>query len=159
MMFAPPALEEPAPVSLPPKRALLCIDRVNQDGRLNIVPTYLRIASSTEEPDYDLRVTLLGAQNACFRLSVRQVTIKVTFTPSPLELGDRKIFWTSSFPIALKEGMNEYVLDQNPTPNTPRTPEASDKTGWHRLWKLQPVASYCRNEPVQWGYCDHPDRR
>lgn len=158
-MFAPPAIEQPAPAYFPPKRALLCIDRVSQEGRLNIVPTYLRIASSNNEPDRDLRVTLLGGQNACFRFELRQVEIKVTFTPSPLGPGDRKIFWTSSFSIALKEGLNEYVLDQNPDPNTPRTPEANDKTGWHRLWKLQPVASYCRIEPVQWGYCGAPDRR
>jgi hypothetical protein len=157
MMFATPAAEQAAPAYVPPKRALLCIDRVGQNGRLNIVPTAIRIASSTHDPDYDLRVTLLGDQNVCFRLAVRKVEIKVRFTPSPLGPGDPKIYWTSSFPITLKEGMNEYVLDE--VRDSPRTPERGDKTGWHRLWKLQPAASYCRTELVEWGYCDAPDRR
>lgn len=157
MMFAPAVIEQPAPAYVPPKRALLCIDRVNQNGRLNIVPTYLRIASSTDEPDYDLQVTLLGGQNGCFRLALRHVEINVRFTPASLGPGDVKTYWTSSFPIKLKDGMNEYVLDE--VSDAPRSPEPSDRTGWHRLWKLQPVASYCRVEPVQWGYCGVPDRR
>jgi hypothetical protein len=157
MMFAPPVIEQSAPAYVPPRRALLCIDRVNQNGRYNTVPTAIRIASSTAEPDYDLRLTLLGGQNVCFRLSVRRVEINVRFTPSPLGSGDVKTYWTSSFPITLKEGMNEFVLDEDPV--TPRSPEPGNKTGWHNVWKLQPVGSYCRTEPVQWGYCDVPDRR
>lgn len=160
--LSPSALVAANPVasesSAVPARALLCIDRPEQNGRLNIVPTRVWVVGTREEPNGYPEIALFGGQNACFKIASQKAEIKVRFTRSPLGPGDVKTYWILSFPVAIDRRENDYVLDVDPTSRNDS--KDWEKTGWHRTWKVQAKGSYCRTEAgAQWGYCDTPDRR
>jgi hypothetical protein len=133
-----------------PKLALLCLERPEQNGRLNIVPTIVRVVGLQEGPNGNQEVTLIGGQNVCFRVEGHRGEIQVRFTRSPLGPSDRKTYWTASFPVVMKRHENIYVLDAADI--QPIDEKNWETTGWHHQWKIEPVSVYCRSDS-QWGAC------
>jgi hypothetical protein len=150
MMFAPPIIEQPAPADVPPRKALLCVERPEQNGTLNLVPTMVRVVGLQEGPTGNPEVPLIGGQNACFRVEGRKGQIQVRFARWLLGPSDPKTYWTASFPVVIERHESIYVLDAAVI--QPADEKDWQTTGWHHQWRLESLAAICRSAP-QWEAC------
>jgi hypothetical protein len=69
----------PHDIPPPPTRALLCIERPEEMGRLNIEPTALRVEGLSVRPNDNPTATLLGGQNVCFKVHQMMGKLRVRF--------------------------------------------------------------------------------
>jgi hypothetical protein len=143
----------PAQVGSPPRRALLCIERPEEMGRLNITPTEITLVGASEGPNGNASASLIGGQNACFRTHGHAGRLKVRFPYPYGGPGEPVRYWTASFPVTIKAGENSYELSVDE--GQPDDGKEWNRVGWHGLWKLEPVSKFCRSAS-QWTNCPDP---
>jgi hypothetical protein len=134
----------------PPVRPLLCIERPEEMGRLNIELTSIRVVGLSEGPDGNPAATLIGGQNVCFRVHGSVGKIVVRFS-DPDGVPGEAPYWTTSFPVALNARENDFELS---VADQPRDHDWGN-TGWHHMWRLDSVSTFCRLKP-QWRDCPDP---
>jgi hypothetical protein len=140
------------PYATPPPRDLLCIERPEEMGRLNMEPTTIHVVGLSEGPDDNPQATLIGGQNVCFKVHGSVGKIEVRFSYPYLGLGEKPSEWTTSFPVKVKARDNSYELFVDP--GQPHNNQDWER-GWHYMWKFAPISSFCRSKP-KWPDCPDP---
>jgi len=124
-------------------------------GRLNIEATKIRVVGLSEGPNDNPEATLIGGQNVCFKVhgSVGKIEVRFSYPyPGP---GEKLSEWTKSFPVRVSGRDDNYELFADPS--QPTNDQSWVETGWHNMWKFEPVPSYCRAKS-KWPACPDPGR-
>jgi hypothetical protein len=132
---------------------LLCIERPEEMGRLNIEPTKIRVVGLSEGPNDNPEVTLVGGQNVCFKVHGSVGKIEVRYSYPYLGPSEKPNEWTTAFPVRLNGLNSNYEIFVDP--NQPTNDQSWVETGWHNMWKFEPVSAFCRAKP-KWPECPDP---
>jgi hypothetical protein len=141
------------PYALPPPRALLCIERPEEMGRLNIEPAKIRVVGLSEGPNDNPEATLIGGQNVCFKVHGATGKVEVRFSYPYLGPDEKATEWTASFSVKISGLSSNYELFVDP--NQPANDQSWVDSGWHNMWKFEPVSTFCRAKP-KWPRCPDP---
>ena len=141
------------PQAIPPPRALLCIERPEEMGRLNIEPTVIHVVGLSEGPNDNPEATLLGGQNLCFKVHGRVGKIEVRFSYPFIGPGQNPREWATSFPVKIRarDNSSELFNGPNQSNDNPNWLE----TGWRYMRKFEPASTSCRARP-RWSHCPDP---
>jgi hypothetical protein len=137
----------------PPVRALVCIERPEEMGRLNSEPTIIRFEGLSVGPNGEPEATLQGGQNVCFKVHHATGRLTVKFAYPYLGPSERPVYWTTAFPVAIKRRENDYELSVSD--HQVSRGEAWEKTGWHGMWRFETVAAFCHRR-LKWPECPDP---
>jgi hypothetical protein len=86
--------------------ALVCVYRPEQNGSLNIAPTTIQISDSGS-PNGPPKVTLVGGQNFCQRVTAGPAKITIRF----LRPYDAKPSWTVTRSFSFPPGETDLLMD------------------------------------------------
>jgi hypothetical protein len=122
-------------------------------GRLSFEPTMIHVVGLSEGPNDNPEATIIGGQNVCFKVHGSVGKIEVRFPYPNLGPGEEPSEWTTSFPVKINSQENSYELfiDRNQATRDKSWAE----TGWHYMWKFEPVSAFCRRKS-QWLDCPDP---
>ena len=119
-------------------RSLICIERPEEMGRLNITPATVRLFGFSGDPDGNPVATLIGGQNVCFRVRGRTGRLEVRFPYPYGGPSEPTRYWTASFHLEARKSKNNFELAVGD--GEPRDDKEWDRTGWHNMWRLRPTA-------------------
>lgn len=137
----------------PPPRALLCIERPEEMGRLNVAPTIVRVIGLSQGPNGNVEATLIGGQNVCFRVHGSVGKVEVRFSDPYLGSDRPKIYSSMFFPVRIKCGENNFELFSGKERMV--RSKVGDEPDWRHIWILKPASVFCRSNP-QWPSCPDP---
>jgi hypothetical protein len=119
-----------------PAKARVCIEREEQNGSLNISPTFLSIRSqATGQVLAHKRFDDAGS--LCAEVPRGRYVLVVRLA-KPWARSLPLHWWTRTFPLDLRRGDASYVMT-NPPYNDEFQAMIAGRNGWHRLWPVHRV--------------------
>jgi len=121
--------------SHPAELTSLCIERPEQEGRLNITPISVTLTPEHHSPPVRLQFSS-GGQRACAKVPIGQTTVGLRFPYPYGGPGDQKIdYWESKSVVSASEGGGVFILDVTRTLDT--NAPGWTQTGWHSMWEVR----------------------
>jgi len=117
------------------KLTTLCIDRPEQNGRLNITPVSVTLIPKRDGNPVKLELPT-GGTRACAKVPIGQATLALRFPYPYWGPGEEAVdYWESKSVITASDGSNAFILDTARTLDT-NAPGWSE-TGWHSMWEVR----------------------
>ena len=113
---------------------MLCIERPEQHGRLNIIPVSLQITQIGAQATP--LVFASGGKRECLNVAPGPASVVLRFPYPYGGPGEAARYWERVESLSLASGANAAVLD-----TTEMDTDASgwEQTGWHDMWRLRIV--------------------
>jgi len=121
--------------SRPAKLTSLCIDRPEQEGRLNITPITIAIMPKGDGKPAKLDFPS-GGKRGCAKVPIGQATLVLRFPYPYGGPSDATIrYWERKSVVSASDGGNAFILDTARTLDT--NAPGWTETGWHSMWEVR----------------------